>query len=631
MFTATALFFFFVCIRPASFTQPPPPPSPYRQSNLVYPDKRYTNACTATLTSTFHFGKKILTDTAVGKQMEKDSRVFATTYKLGGPPVARDPTLLAAYRAEHTTEARGTYAVTERFLTGAALSTGGAAVPACFQPVVARARAGAVKSADVLLARAVEKLGWDGALRLRFELPEVFDKLALRSLAVRLRLQPLTVNEEKELLVDLTGSLAGHDQSAPLAALMAAVLPGEGAPARSTAGQDDPELGGRGRGAAAQRAWAAIRDATASVRGAGAEPTLATVRMALDAALHPDVRRKPRPLRSAASAEARVLEGLSAALRAVHGLPLPAAAQAAEAAAAARAAEARAVADAAPQAPDGSIVSRTMSSSVPQPLGMSKRVANGDHLVVKGTMVGIKGRLHADPAAGVSTGSGSGAPPPAGLGQTATECMDWGVNLFAAGGSGGGGGGGGGGGPSSGDPLVKESAWFEQLPGDTPVSFESFRFWCRHLSAATPSDDSFCRAMGALFHVGVAPSVPESYPAPRTEGVNVPDRDRGEKTAYAEVGAGLAFATFPYDPSLRSQPPPRQPPLTDPDFAFSQGAAPAVALLVTHSDGRKSLQRVRVNRYTHSEGSGAAGHQLALLHALRMAGVADAVSASVDF
>ena len=94
---------------------------------------------------------------------------------------------------------------------------------------------------------------------------------------------------------------------------------------------------------------------------------------------------------------------------------------------------------------------------------------------------------------------------------------------------------------------------------------------------------------------------------------------------------GLAFATFPYDPSLRSQPPPRPPPFSDPDFKFSQGAAPAVALLCTHSDGRKSMQRVRVNRYTHSEGSGAAGNQAALLHALRMAGVGDVVSAVVDF
>ncbi len=172
---------------------------------------------------------------------------------------------------------------------------------------------------------------------------------------------------------------------------------------------------------------------------------------------------------------------------------------------------------------------------------------------------------------------------------------------------------------------------FEQLPGGTPLPFAVFRFWCRHLSAATPSDDAFCRAMGTLFHVGVTPVVPQSFPPPRTEGVNVPDRDRGEKTAYAEVGAGLAFATFPYDPSLRSQPPPRPPPFSDPDFKFSQGAAPAVALLCTHSDGRKSMQRVRVNRYTHSEGSGAAGNQAALLHALRMAGVGDVVSAVVDF
>jgi hypothetical protein len=603
----------------------------------VYPDKRYTNACTATLTSTVHFGKKIPADTAVGRQMEKDSRVFSTSYHLGGPAVARDAALLASYRAEHTTEVRGAFAVTERFLSGAALSTGGAAVPACYQPVVARARAGAVKSVDVLLARAMEKLGWDAALRLHCELPLVFDKLSLRAVMARLRLQPLTINEEKELLVDLTGSLAGHDLSAHRDALMAAMLPGEGAPARSTAGQDDPELGGRGRGSAVDRAWAALRDAAASLAGAGAEPTLATVRAAMDPELHPDVRRKPRPLRTPASAEARALEGLSAAMRvlAPERYPLPAAAAAAEAAAAARAAELRAIADAAPEAPDGSIVSRTMSTSVPQPLGTSKRVANGDHLVVKGTMVGLRGRLHNDPAAGVSTGGGSGALPPPGLGQTANECFDWGVNLFAAGkgGSGGGSGGGGSSGSSSsssGDPLLKESAMFEQLPGDTPLPFSAFRFWCRHLSAATPSDDAFCRVMGTLFHVGVTPVVPESYPPPRTEGVNVPDRNRGEKTAYAEVGAGLAFATIPYDPTLRSQPPPQPPPFSDPDFKFSQGAAPAVALLVTHSDGRQSLQRVRVNRFTHSD-DGAAGNLTALLQALHMAGVTDAVSCTVDF
>ena len=243
-------------------------------------------------------------------------------------------------------------------------------------------------------------------------------------------------------------------------------------------------------------------------------------------------------------------------------------------------------------------------------------------MVVKGVMVGIRGGLHADPAAGVSTGSGSGTQPAAGLGQTAGECFNWGVNTLAAGSS-----------SSSSsssaavrsDPLVIESAMFEQLPADTPLPLSAFRLWCRHLSATMPSDDAFSRALDTVIHTGLVPVVTAAVQHQRTEGVTVPDRARGEKTAYAEVGSGLAFAAMPYDPHLKPTPAARPPPPTDPDAAFSQGTVPAIAVLVTHEDGRKTMQRVRVNRYTAGE------QQEALLQALRMAGVGDAVKAEVDF
>ncbi len=56
---------------------------------------------------------------------------------------------------------------------------------------------------------------------------------------------------------------------------------------------------------------------------------------------------------------------------------------------------------------DGSIVSATLSSSRPLPLGVSRRTDNGDFLVVKNTIVGAPGGRHRDPPAGCS-GSGSG-------------------------------------------------------------------------------------------------------------------------------------------------------------------------------------------------------------------------------
>ena len=72
-------------------------------SNLVYPDRRYCGATSASIQQTTHFGKAAALDTAD----------FSTSYRLGGPEVARDPAQLAAYRSQHTADARGGAAVAQ--------------------------------------------------------------------------------------------------------------------------------------------------------------------------------------------------------------------------------------------------------------------------------------------------------------------------------------------------------------------------------------------------------------------------------------------------------------------------------------------------------------------------------------
>jgi hypothetical protein len=183
-------------------------------SNLVYPDRRYNGSTSASISSTAHFSKKIDMDTAD----------FSTSYHLGGPAVARDPALLATYRSQNTRDPRGAFAVSQRFTSGAVASTTGSSVPSKYQPVVNRALPGCVKSLDILLARAMERHGWDAALRLRLALPSRFDKLVLRACIARLGLLPLSINEEKELMVDLCASPEGHEMVADRETLLANLL-----------------------------------------------------------------------------------------------------------------------------------------------------------------------------------------------------------------------------------------------------------------------------------------------------------------------------------------------------------------------------------------------------------------------
>ena len=607
--------------------------------NLVYYDRRYNGATSGSIQQTAHFGKTLPLDTAD----------FSTSYRLGGPAVARDPAQLAAYRATHTTDARGAFAVAQRFTTAHASATGGAAVPLRFQPSPARALAGQVKACDLLLAKASDVHGWHAPLRLLLALPPSFDKLVLRAALARLGLRALTIDQEKELMRDLCASPEGHDMVAQRGALLE----------RLTAPLAPAGAGAALRAAALARAWGQCA-LTAALHGEGSSSSsgsdgsgsssardedapqlpLGAILQCLDAANHPDARRAPAPLRTPAAAAAAVAGGLSAALRLAqqgNAATSPALAAAAELA--------RTTLPVRPPR-DGSVVSATLSSSVPLPLGTSRRVANGDFLVVRNTVVGVPGRAHADPAAG----AGSARAREAGERGAVAACVDWGVPFGAPPGSEGGGGarGDGGEGAVGAPPLDaaarvaaaqagEAEALLAPLPPRTRVLRGTFDYYFGALcGAASPSDDAFCRALDTLFHVALAPRVPSAAPAPQgpgQEGVVVPNRGGAgaQRSEASEWGAGLRFASAPYDPSLRTQPPRRAPPASDADAKFSQGSAVSVAVLVTHSDGRASVERLAQDRFMPSGSGGAlsAEEQAGLLVRLRRQGVATAVSAQM--
>ena len=593
-------------------------------SNLVYPDRRYNGSTSASIQGTAHFGKQAAMDTAD----------FSTSYRLGGPACATDPAKLAEYRATHTMDARGAFAVSQRFTTAYASATGGAAVPLRFQPSPARPRAGQVKSVDLLLAKAVDVHGWDAALRLQLALPPSFSKLVLRAALARLGLRALSINEEKELMKDLCASPEGHDMTAARDALLSRLLQPLAPPAHATQ-----------RAAALERAWAqccltaALRgEVPAEAQDAEALP-LGAVLQCVDAGNHPDCRRSP-PLRTPAAAAAALAAGLSAAARLCqqHNPAVSPEISSAEAAAALLATT-RVL-----PPRDGSIVSATLSSSVPQPLGSSRRVANGDFLVVKNTVVGVPGRKHSDPPAGTASGPAGQA----GVGAVA-QCFDWGVPFAPSEGargvreSAGGDMGGAVGAPpldAAGTVAALQAAEAGRLLTPLPPAFALQKATFLHYFGAlclpgSASEDAFCRALDTVFHVALLPIVPSAIPPPQStqqDGVVQPDRG-GEgcaRTEACEWGAGLRFSALPYDPTLRTQPPARSPPASDPDAKFSQGAPVSVAVLVTHRDGRRSVERVPGDRFMPRVGVAlGAGEEGGLLVRLARQGVHTGVKAAL--
>ena len=608
-------------------------------SNLVYYDRRYNGATSGTIQQTAHFGKTLPLDTAD----------FSTSYRLGGPAVARDPQQLAAYRAAHTTDARGAFAVSQRFTSAHASATGGAAVPLRFQPAPARALAGQVKACDLLLAKASDVHGWHAPLRLLLALPPSFDKLVLRAALARLGLRALTIDQEKELMRDLCASPEGHDMVAQRGDLLQ----------RLTAPLAPAGAGAALRAAALARAWGqcaltAALHGEGSSSGSGSDGSgsssardedapqlpLGAILQCLDAANHPDARRAPAPLRTPQGAALAVASGLSAALRMVQ--------QGNTATSPALAAAADLARTAAPVLPprDGSIVSATLASTVPQPLGTSRRAANGDFLVVRNAVVGAPGRKHADTPAGVGSAAAHEAGSD-GKGAVAA-CCDWGAGFGGEGVTRGADAGAGAAGAVGAPPpdaaarvaaaqAAEAEALLAPLPPATPLLRGTFFHYFGALCGpASASDDAICRALDTLFHVALAPAVPSARPPPQSgaqEGVVVPNRGGAgaQRSEASEWGAGLRFASAPYDPSLRAPPPPRAPPASDADARFFQGSATSVAVVVTHSDGRVSVERLAQDRFMPGAGGGAlsAAEQAGLLVRLRRQGVATAASAQL--
>jgi len=135
--------------------------------------------------------------------------------------------------------------------------------------------------------------------------------------------------------------------------------------------------------------------------------------------------------------------------------------------------------------------------------------------------------------------------------------------------------------------------------------------------------------METLFYVEQRPRVPSSFLAPLRAGVQVPDREGGPKTEYGRVGEGLKYAPVPYNPSSNTMPPPRFPPASDPDAPFSQGEADSVAVLVTHGDGRQSVERLVRDRFMPLPNR-AEEVEAEVLVRLHRAGITTAVGATLN-
>jgi len=520
--------------------------------------------------------------------------------------------------------------VTERFTSSAVISTTGLCVPQKFQPITRRALPGCAKSIDIILAKAMDKFGWDAPLRLRLALPPTFDKLVLRACVAKMGLLPLSANEEKELMRELCESPEGHEMVAEREALLSRIL------------NTTPPT--PAREAAVEAAWercvyvGSLRGEVQGVQGqTPSHLTMGAILQCLDSSLHPDCRKKPA-LKTAQTSKDSTWEGISAIARLLVSPPTPILSPLKSEASAATPwgnfTQSNFSQTALPQALDGSIVSRTMSTSVPLPLGTSRRVDNGDFLLVKNTLVGVPGKMYNDPAAG------KGGEPGA---HGADACLNWGVGFLGR--------------SKSDEAGVRKQAEGEAravgappvtpaekvalsahnqgslllqppLPLDAHVSREAFHVYFSYHSPSTPCDDTFVRMLQTLFYSDVRPSVPSSFLGPLTEGVQAPDRSRGPPTEHSQIGKGLAYAPKPYNPKSRRMPPPQAPTFSDPDAAFAQGDVDSVAILVTHVGGRKSVERVARDRFMPlpKDSAQTEGELLVRLH---KAGVVTAVGASL--
>lgn len=539
-------------------------------ANVIYYRTDCTPAGFESVNKTVHFGAGGPTSLSARGGGELASGAAAP-----GHALPRDPAALAEYRARWLNEADPRNRVARYTTVMAASGGAGAGVPARFLASNAqRFLPGAVKALDALRERLLERHGVDGVAVLAASFaaardeaaaagmlagggaggrsggasmsilpgkahlavadPRGFTPLALRAhldLAIGVH---LSVDDETLLFrrfLDEYGS-GRASPDALVGGLLQHGLPPARAAAVDRAWRELEELVALAARNVASAARAAERGGASAGASAGAGAaaaghhagaggvTFGVARRAFDASFHPDVRRKPLPLRSPAAATARLVAGLAAAARDAGAL----------------------------------------GGGLAESLELSRAVA------------GVLGAV----------------PPVPGE-----------------------------------DAIAAHSPALYGLLDGAPLARPAWDAYAAMLSAAVDEDDPFTRLYDGCFHVAAKPAFAALAPAHRE---SAPRRvDGGLKTAMAEVGAGLTLGARPYTGA--DCPLPRVPPskLDLDAVVAATGGDTHVALLVTHADGRKSVQRLVVDRFLDVNDAPA------LLARLAQAGVSDAIDCAVDF
>jgi hypothetical protein len=510
---------------------------------------------------------------------------FSGTHAPLGNAAMRDPAKVEEYRARWLND-EDPRLRTARFTSEMSEAMSGPAVPARFLAYgTERFLPGRVKSLDSLRGKLTDVYGQDALLVLAQSFvaagdearrqgmmqvgrgsmavnaakvhlavadPRGFTKVTLRSHLHTVLGVFLSVDDENQLFdrfLDVTGTgrgssdalvgaLCGHGMNATRTAAVArawAVLlelvqmnaqheaaiarsPGR-SPERASPGGRPSEAVGFASSTRVAEPPASPMPARQSAEAEGLTVSLGVIRKAFDASYHPDVRRKPLPLRSPLAATARLVAGLVSVLRMHH------------------------------------VLGRAGSDKV-------KHAADA-----------ILGAVEAVPGA---------------------------------------------------EPIAEYSAELFEATDGVAVSSPVWQHFAALLSAVTDSDDSFTRLLDGAFHVGMRPVLAAIAPVYR----NGADKRAtgGLTTAATDIGSGLKFASVPWTGAstrARAVPPPSK--LDLDAIVATTGGDSHVVLLVTHGDGRRSVQRLVIDRFLDVKDTPG------LLARLEMMGVGDAVDASVDF
>lgn len=542
---------------------------------MVFPYKKESETNWASLTSSTHFGKS-------------DNKEFSTTYKLAGDATVRDPAALAAYRTRWINYTReSNQAVADRFTTVASRASR-EAVGANFHIPSARYLRGFPRSFDVLRHKAIEKNGVNVILLLALMLPNDVYKLPFRAILSALDVHP-SVDEEGEIWKYLDpADMTTCTSDAFLHIFLERPLTRERARAIERAWKhictthrtrtEDSTCVLRSSGLLNRTSESAFLPSsgfspTASTQFSGtafsksssirpgstgsnanSAASIGSIAACLDPQWHPDVRKKPVPVCSATECIRRTIGGISA-------------------------------------------VARLMGLA---PFIDSAR--GGTNAIGNGTAVERSGSREIKPGS-----RGSTRPSTAALlsfpGAAPITDDDNAYTSHAA--------------RTCRDAMLHATALMELLPSDFLITKDVFVQYAMALSASFDSDEEFSRVMDACFYSGARPVITASHTRTNRLENEPPPFDRGTlRTSASDVGSALAFGKIPYNPVRRDRSP-RLKSSFDVDAAATILLSPTdnepttkyttatgvpeigvshLLVLVTHTDGRRSVQKIRRNR-----------------------------------